>query len=155
MSKKKLAKALVNAIMKTFEDMVFIDVSTSKEESVSIKYSKVLYISYLKPEAGEITLFLTPGCVRMITENIFSKEWENVENNDICDCLLELLNVLAGNFLRLFYEQSMQHDTTFPKLVADLSEIKKIEKYNTFFFKAEGIPFKVCLNICNKEVLYG
>jgi CheY-specific phosphatase CheX len=154
MNKMKLEDAVMTATKKTFEEMVFVDVR-EKEPDVSIQHSRILYISYGEPESGEIVLFLTHGCVQMIAENIYGKEWETMNTNDIYDCLLELLNVLAGNFMRMFYEQLNHQSTSFPKVVMNISEVKNIEKYHTFCFDAEGEPFKVCLHLYREDTLHG
>ncbi|MBN2442919.1 MAG: chemotaxis protein CheX [Spirochaetales bacterium] len=155
MKDSKLGKAVIFATKITFEDMVFVDAQPLNEDDLNLKPHYVLYVSYNKPESGKMALFLSSGCARMISENIFGIEWKDLGENDIRDCLLELLNVLAGNFLKLFYKHSEHYSTTFPKLISDISKIKAMEQYKTFYFDAEGKAFKICLSAREKEVLHG
>lgn len=147
MDNSKLKRAIVTAAKKAFEDMAFIDITMNKEDDVMIMPYQILSVSYCEPESGEIVLFLSSGCVRMIVENIYGREWKSLDKEDTCDCLLELLNVLAGNFLRLFYKHSHHHHTTFPKIVPGIPGTGEMDEYNTFYFSAEGELFKVCLKL--------
>ena len=65
----------------------------------------------------------------------------------IDDCLLEMLNVLAGSFLNSYYGEEVKYSLTFPEILFDDKEIDEGAKSHIFYFDAEGIVFKVSISI--------
>ena len=152
MSEKTIARlqdSVVAAVERTFSDMAFLDVVEVPEISARLKFGHILHISFTEPEEGEIALFLPSECKRKIVENIYGRDWGDLHATEIDDCLLEMLNVLAGNFLSDCYGDAKKHNVSLPELRFDDSGIFKGDKFAQFYFDAEEMPFKV--SICFKK----
>ena len=145
-------QALVTAVVKTFSDMAFIDAVDIPDYSEDLSFSHILHISLHEPQKGQIVLFLPYACKKMIVENIYGRDWDSLHATEIDDCLLEILNVLAGNFLNEFCEKEITHGISLPKMLFDDTEIyRKSNCFTDYFFDAEGIPFKISITISNSS----
>jgi chemotaxis protein CheY-P-specific phosphatase CheC len=141
----KVEDSMVAAVERTFSDMAFLDVIGVPEISGKLKFGNILYISFTEPEEGEIALFLPSECKRRIVENIYGSDWSTLHDTEIDDCLLEMLNVLAGNFLSNCYGEAVKHNLSLPELRFDDSGISRDDKFANFYFDAEEMPFMVSL----------
>jgi CheY-specific phosphatase CheX len=141
----KIEKALEEAVAQTFSDMAFIDVVEAVDCMKEINFSHILDISFFKPKEGKIVLFMPSECKKMIVENIYGSDWSKLYDTEIDDCILEILNVLAGNFLNEYYGKEVRHDISLPELLFDETEIKNNKYLIEKFFDAEGTPFKVSI----------
>lgn len=141
--------ALLKAIQKTFMDMAFVDVIAA-DGAPDVEYSNVLYINFFQPVAGGMILRLSKDCKRTVVENVHGNDWENLTSDEIDDCLLEVLNVLAGNFLNEYCGKNVGHNMSFPQLLFDEREIVEIEDYKSYYFDAEGVIFQVDVCIPGK-----
>jgi hypothetical protein len=139
-----IKEALKQAVEMTFMNMAFVDVMEA-EEPAEVNFSHIIHISFSSPVEGGMILFLPTACKKMIAENIHGSNWESLSTDEIDDCLLELLNVLAGNFLNIHYGKEVGHNMTFPQLLFDESEVPEHGDYRDYFFDAEGVPFKIGL----------
>ena len=139
-----IKEALKQAVEMTFINKAFVD-DKEAEEPAEVNFSHIIHISFSSPVEGGMILFLPTACKKMITENIHGSNWESLSTDEIDDCLLELLNVLAGNFLNIHYGKEVGHNMTFPQLLFDESEVPKHGDYRDYFFDAEGVPFKIGL----------
>ena len=92
-------EALVEAAQKTFADMAFVDVNPTEPPSEPLTFSHVISIEFRTPGTGRILLFLPQEVKKMVAENIYGRDWKTLRSEEIDDCLLELLNVLAGNMV--------------------------------------------------------
>ena len=138
--------ALHRAITESFSDMAFIDVVPAQCHEEAPEASHILFISFSKPIAGYISLYLSTECKQKIAENIYGKNWEDLKDEEIDDCLLEMVNVLAGRFLR-FSREEEKHAMSLPQLLFDDSEVPDTQHCDVCLFDAEGIIFKVILGV--------
>jgi hypothetical protein len=136
---------LRDAVQKTFPEMAFIDVEPIDESIEISEASHIIEISYEAPELGRgtISLVLPLPCKRAIVENIYGEAWEELESEAIDDCLLEILNVLAGEYLSSRYGPDVKRELSLPRLVFDRDELGKAPKTEYAYFDAEGTPFLV------------
>lgn len=141
-----IEESITSSVEKTFSDMSFIDAVEIPDFSEKLDFSQIIYISFFEPEAGRIALFLPFECKKMIVENIYGRDWDSLNANEIDDCLLEILNVLAGNFLNEYCGKEVKHNISLPELLFDDTQIKDNKRFIDFYFDAEGNPFK--LSIC-------
>ena len=141
--------ALRTAVERTFMDMAFIDVIESEREG-AVESSGVLFIAFSHPVNGGMILRLPKACKRMIVENIHAADWEDLSSEEKDDCLLEALNVLAGNFLNIYCGKESSHNMTFPQMLFDEEEIPGRESYESFWYDAEGVIFQIdlCVGVC-------
>ena len=145
---QKIRDAFVTATQETFSDMAFIDVEATEARDGALGLSHVTYLTFSEPESGAVALFLPYDCKRLIVENIYGAEWESVGAEAIDDCLLELLNVLAGEFLAEFFGADRRREVSLPTLLFDESSITDDGgKFTSYHFEAEGIPFKAALRM--------
>jgi CheY-specific phosphatase CheX len=142
-AEKKITEAVTQAVEKTFADMAFIDAIRIESGSGMLPKGQLIHIGFAKPVEGHITLYLDAPLKRLITENIFGKTWDATDDDEIDDCLLELLNVLAGNFLKELGESEEQHHISLPQLLYDDETIAALADTQVYNFDAEGHPFGV------------
>ena len=143
--KAKMEEAMVKAAAKTFSDMAFIDANKLESLSEDIQFSHIVQISLFKPIEGKIALYLPSECKKMIVENIYGIDWKDLKATDIDDCLLEILNVLAGNFLKRYCGDDVKLNISLPELLFDKEELNGSSSFMDIYFDAEGIPFKVSI----------
>jgi len=132
--------ALERTVVGSFSDMAFMDVIPSFRGEVPV--SHLFRISFNGLEIGEIVLSLPKNCRKQIVENVYGENWEGLNATEIDDCLLELLNVIAGNFVQERYGRGTTYDISLPELIFDASMLlnRDMEDY---YFDAEGELFKI------------
>ena len=86
-------------------------------------------------------------CKKLIVENIYGADWSTLHATEIDDCLLEVLNVMAGNFLIERFGRQVRYDISLPDLLFDDTKISKSNGFDFLPFDAEGIPFKVAMKL--------
>ncbi len=141
----KMERSIASAVEKTFSDMAFVDAVAVSDFSEELEFSHIIHISLFEPEEGEIALFLPSECKKLIVENIYGKDWGTLHATEIDDCLLEILNVLAGNFLNEYCGKEVKHNISLPELLFDDDKISGSNGFADFYFNAEDIPFKVSI----------
>lgn len=146
---RNVQKSMVSSVVKTFSDMAFIDAVETPGAPEELTFSHIIHITFSEPEEGEIALFFPLECKRLIVENIYGIDWNTLDATAIDDCLLEMLNVMAGNFLNQYFGEDVKHSFSLPQLLFDEAEIRNRNRFVDYFFDAEGIPFKV--SICLKK----
>jgi hypothetical protein len=138
-------EVFIEAVRKTFSDLAFIDVTVIPKPANDPDSAQLIHISFLEPHPGEIVLFLPCECKKMIVENIYGEDWKGLPSDRIYDCLLELLNVLGGNFLSDLYCIGMRPDMSLPTLLFDNHEIHDTGNLTNLYFDAETSIFKASL----------
>ena len=148
MDSEKLRNSITEAVITTFMDMAFIDAMPRDScESESVEFSHIIHIDFKAPTEGSLILYLPTACKRMIVENIHGNDWLELSADEIDDCLLEVLNVLAGNFLRNYCGEELTHNMSFPEILFDESDIPDKSAYEEFCFDGEGVLFKTAIAI--------
>lgn len=140
-------EAFKASVAKTFSEMAFLDAEPIGELESELEYSHIVHITFSEPNAGEIALFLPLPVKQDIVENIYGEDWESMKATEIDDCLLEMLNVLAGDFLSDLYGAGAHRDLSLPDLLFDESELSKADEFETYCFDAEGNQFKAELRL--------
>ena len=141
-----MTQALHAAVVKTFAEMAFVDVAAADEHAV-VRSSHMLTILLFKPARGELALLLPVGCKRLLVENIYGASWDELADAARDDCLLELLNVLAGNFLNELFGTSVEHSLSLPEMAYDDARARDTNRFVQLTFDAEEQPFRVALAI--------
>ncbi|AHC15881.1 chemotaxis protein CheX [Salinispira pacifica] len=139
--------AMLRAIEETFLNMAFLDVMPSQSREISPKVSQLIYIDITRPVRGMLLLYLPLELKQKIAETIHSGSWEDLTPRQIDDCLLEVLNVLAGNFLLELLGQNTKYNISFPQIVFDEEEFEHTEDFHDFFFDAEGNIFQASVRL--------
>ncbi len=143
-----LPVVVVKAVEMTFMDVAFIDV-VELEYPEELQFGNIIYVSFYAPVLGGMILHLPRECKKMIVENIHGSNWEALPPNEIDDCLVEVLNVLAGNFLNQYCGKGTRHSMSFPEIMFDESTIPAKDNYIDYYFDGEGKIFKV--SVCIQE----
>ena len=99
MTKEKIRGSMINAIESVFSEMVFIDTLHLDEKPENFVYTQILYIDIISPVKGYIIAYLPLELRKTIVETIHTTDWDEMHATEIDDCLLELLNVITGNFM--------------------------------------------------------
>lgn len=148
MAVEKIQESLTEAVQQTFGEMAFIDVLPAEVESV--EHSQIMVLEITLPIRGFMYLIMPKECKQQVVENIHGDSWDALNPNQIDDCLLELLNVLGGNFLSNFYGESVKYSLSFPQVIFDESELPNLNEYMLFGYDAEGSSFAVALQFENE-----
>lgn len=145
---KSIEVAVTEAVQQTFADMAFIDVEVDSESD--FPGGQMIHISFYEPVEGEMALMLSKACKESVVENIYGKDWSEVDSAAVDDCLLEMINVIAGNFLNLYCGFRSKHNLSLPKLIFDLDEVHNRNEARFFCFDAEGAPLKIVIHAKEK-----
>lgn len=149
-TEEKAKAALLAATKNTLAEMAFLDV-VELEERPEFETGQLLFIEFSKPIHGRLLLAFPAEIKQEIVENIHASAWEDLSVNEIDDCLLELLNILGGNFLRELDEDSGKVQLSFPHVLFSLEEISDLQNFREYYFDAEGKPFSVSLSLREEE----
>ena len=143
MNREQASEAMKQAVIKTYSDMVFLDVAENPDMEIPAHFSYVLGIDILKPLSGTIVMYLSEDLKTRIVENIYYEPLK-INQNDRDDCLLEILNVLAGSFLTIYFGKELNYKMKLPELFVDYLENGN-DNFVLLNFNAEGLPFQVIL----------
>lgn len=143
--KKEVAEVLAESVVATFAEMAFVDIAEVPETAEPLEYSHILAVDFIEPGAGSLALYLPYECKRQIVENIYGSDWKALSSTEIDDCLLEILNVLAGTFLNNYYGVERRISMSFPELLFDDHRIRNLANRKEFCFDAEGNQFRIAL----------
>ena len=133
----------VESVRKTLSDMAFLDVTATTCPDNPLSVSHIIYIEYSGTERGSIAMLLPKEFKKAVVENIYGETWEELNAEEIDDCLLEILNVVAGDYLSELYGSDIKRELSLPRLVFDEFEIGDAEAAESFFFDAEELVFEI------------
>ena len=139
--------AFLTALRKTFSEMAFIDVIERTKPDEPLESSQVLYLTFSEPERGYVALYLPRNCKKTIVENIYSSDWDELQSSEIDDCLLELLNVLVGNYLIEVYGEEAKRDMSLPQMLFDDLKLEDDSEHWDLYFNAEEEIFRCVLKV--------
>ena len=143
MGKEKIRDAMIKAIESVFSEMVFIDTLHLDQKPEDFTYTQILYIDIISPENGYIIAYLPIELRKTIVETIHSTDWDEMHATEIDDCLLEILNVIAGNFMTDLLGRNNKYNISFPAVNYDEEDIENIESSQEIYFDAEGSIFRI------------
>lgn len=143
MGKEKIREAMIKAIESVFSEMVFIDTLHIDGKPEDFTFTQILYIDIVSPANGYIIAYLPLELRKTIVETIHSKDWDEMHAIEIDDCLLEMLNVIAGNFMTDLLGRGEKYNISFPAVNYDEEDIENIESSQEIYFDAEGSVFRI------------
>ena len=144
--KEKILNALFNAVKETFEIMAFLDIEKIKKKKLN-QFTNLVAIDIIEPEPGCVILFLPLELKTKIVGNIFNVDIKDLEIKKVDDCLLEILNVIAGNFLKNTYKKTVKYRLDIPKMLFDKKEMEYNNKFLEIYCNAEDLPFKIGIKL--------
>jgi hypothetical protein len=144
---EKVRKAMVEAVIDTFENTAFID-AVPLDAIETKDFENILSIDILKPISSTIMLFISNPLKQKIIENIFSSIEVPLTENQKSDGILEILIILAGNFLMAYFNKPVEYKMELPQLVMNYNEKENGNRHNSknrlvLNFDAEGLPFRI------------
>ncbi len=143
MGKEKIREAMIKAIESVFSEMVFIDTLHFDGKPEDFTFTQILYIDIVSPANGYIIAYIPLELRKTIVETIHSKDWDEMHATEIDDCLLEILNVIAGNFMTDLLGRGEKYNISFPAVNYDEEDIENIESSQEIYFDAEGSVFRI------------
>ena len=143
MTKEKIREAMIKAIESVFSEMIFIDTLHIDEAPENFTYTQILYIDIISPVNGYIIAYLPLELRKTIVETIHSIDWDEMHATEIDDCLLEILNVIAGNFMADLLGRDVKYNISFPAVNYDEEDIENLQSSQEIYFNAEGPIFKI------------
>ncbi len=146
-NKSEISRLFINSVIETFADMTFIDVYHDKDCEEDIEYTSIIGIDFIEPGEGSMLLYLPKECKKHIVENVYGENWKALNDMEIDDCLLEIVNVLAGNFLKNLYGTDKKNVMSFPKMFFDENVLPPMNHNVDLIFNAEGIKFKAQVSL--------
>lgn len=114
--------ALEKALREALETLSFLDSGETDSGPSLEEVSHILQIDLVKPRRGLLSLFLPKALKLLIAENTYGLPIDQLSAQQIDDCLLELLNVVAGRFLVLLYGNEAIIHLGLPRLVYDVPD---------------------------------
>ena len=143
MTKEKIREAMIKAVEFVFSEMIFIDTLHIDEAPENFTYTQILYIDIISPVNGYIIAYLPLELRKTIVETIHSIDWDEMHATEIDDCLLEILNVIAGNFMADLLGRDVKYNISFPAVNYDEEDIENLQSSQEIYFNAEGPIFKI------------
>ncbi|MBN2657253.1 MAG: chemotaxis protein CheX [Spirochaetales bacterium] len=140
-SEQDVSAAFNDAVIRTFAEMAFIDVIPEHHHEGKISYTGIMGLEFSHPGRGHILFYMTKDCKKQLVENIYGEEWIRLSDMEIDDCLLELLNVLAGEFLKNLYGDNDKVAMSFPRLYFDEDTVPGRPGQLKFVYNGEGALF--------------
>lgn len=143
-SSEKIRSALFDSALNTFADMAFLDMTEKPVVGEEVSKHERLAIDILKPFTGRLVLTLSQQLKTQIIENIYAQKSVELQANEQEDCILEILNVIAGVFLSECYGKNSDYKIEFPELeMMDIPEGGQI--LATVCFDVEGMDLRLDL----------
>lgn len=137
-----IRSALESAVAETFTEMAFLD-AIPAQAPLENSESQVFAIEVRGDEAQRLVLDLPIGTKQSIVENIHARPWEELSSSEIDDCLLEFLNVLGGNFGRIYWGDDSRYKLSFPEVRIAVQDDIDADEVQSHWFDAYGQIFAV------------
>jgi CheY-specific phosphatase CheX len=141
-----IQEALTRAISEALSEMTFLDSAVATGE-LPFPTSHVITVSFSRPIHGHIALHLSLEVKKAIAENVHGRDWGALSAAEIDDCLLELGNVVAGNYLTAYCGKETAHDISLPALLFDDADLTCPGERVEVCYDVEGNPLRavICL----------
>jgi len=147
MKSNEIEASLECSVVGTFAAMPFLDVIKIDNFQDKIQASQILFITFTRPVQGCLALFLPISLKLTIAQNIYTVDSTELKAHEIDDCLLELVNVLAGNFLTCVSGTAEEQVLSLPQMVFDEKQLPSLSGIDDCYFNAEGDFFRVSVFI--------
>ena len=142
--KSDILSAMISGIKSGFAQMAFIDVENLERIHQKIEYSTIIGIEIKAPLKGKMYFYFTKELKELLIENIYDDALTELSATKTDDCQLEMVNIIAGEFLSALYQGKNTYQLGLPCIYFDENCLELPDK-NTIItnFDAEGAYFKV------------
>lgn len=106
-----------------------------------LSYSNVFLIDSYSPKESSLQFYFPLELKKLVVEKILEQPWTNLSHQYIDDCLLELVNIIGGNFYCRYFG-SQPYEIGLPHMAFDNRGLSTGEQY---FFKTSDILFSVTM----------
>jgi CheY-specific phosphatase CheX len=140
----RISSALLTAVTDTLEGMAFIQADLLQESESSLPGSENqqwVSLPLLQPYQGEIVIEFPGELGRQIAEALYGPEDNCTEETVISDTLAELLNTLAGRFMKELLEPDREFELGFPT-VSKGKAPDGADQATSLVFDIAGLSFK-------------
>ena len=138
-------QALAEAVGSTFADLAFMDAEPESVHPGEPNPGQVIAIEFLQPLGGYLMLHLSAATKQLIIENIHGVDWESLSGSAVDDCLMELVNIMAGSFLVLVGSGDDRHSLSLPRVLYDESDLIIDDELVDHYFSVNGETTRVSL----------
>ena len=139
------SQALAEAVGSTFADLAFMDAEPESSHPGEPSPGQVIGIEFLQPLGGYLMLHLSAATKQLIIGNIHGVDWESLSGSEVDDCLMELVNIMAGNFLVLVGGGDSRHSLSLPQVLYDESDLITGDESDDHYFSVNGETTRVSL----------
>ncbi len=118
MSESKFYQAMIHAVSKTLENMIFLEAMEHFDRTYQIPEEETVWTSLLisDPVQGELRLIMSKETLEKFTDNIFGFEVDEITDKQRNDILNELLNTIAGLFMTNLLTADEKYQLGLPEL---------------------------------------
>lgn len=141
-------EALDQAIITSFADMAFMDAEVEPDEDGTAEVvppGQLVHIGFGHPLSGFITLHLSVVTKQQLVENVYGQGWDELPGSQVDDCLMELANIVAGNFLLEFGEEEDRHAVSLPQVLYDEADLPDADSRVTRYYRVDDELIRVSL----------
>lgn len=111
-------KALVGAVVETFENLAFMEPEFTPEKEFTTGVTLCCALAIHEPLQSTMQIVMDEDLGRLITATIWSRQKDSVDEQMCRDALAELLNTIAGRFMKAL----LPADQTFQLGLPEVSE---------------------------------
>lgn len=130
-------EALEQAMALSFADMAFMDATQANAPDDDVSFGQIVHLEFAHPLSGYLTLYLSAATKQRIVENVYGFGWEDLADSVVDDCLMEMVNIVAGNFLRLMGDDEYRHAVSLPQVLYDDSDLPASDNTIIQFYRAD------------------
>lgn len=137
------AAILERSVRITFRDFARLNIEDwTQNGDYNLHFSNVFVIDCYRPEELSLQFYFSLEGKRLLVEKVLDDQWEHIKSHYIDDCLLEVVNIVGGNFFAEYFTGEA-HDLGLPVITFDDHGLSRGERY---FFKSEGILFGITIS---------
>ncbi|MDP3478726.1 MAG: chemotaxis protein CheX [Desulfoprunum sp.] len=136
-------KALVAAVLETFENLAFMEPEFSPDKEFVAEVTFCCSLAIRTPLQCSIQIAMDEDLGKLITATIWSRQKDSVDEQMCRDALAELLNTIAGRFMKAV----LPADQTFQLGLPEISEgcCAAGSDCKVFDFSLNGGMFRIAL----------
>ena len=141
---KKAAEKISQAVINTFQDMAFIETVKIPKPGQDVKSENILGIDIIKPLSSKIIMIFSDSLKEKIIMNVLSSGNFMYQEEQKTDIALEMLNIIAGNFIMGYFDNKENYKMEPPHTLVRTHEgpVGNAENLD-LYFNAEDEIVKV------------
>lgn len=138
-----LQKALVAAVLETFENLAFMEPKFTPGQEFAAGETFCCSLAILAPVKNTMQIAMDEDLGKLITATIWSRQKETVDEQMCRDALAELLNTIAGRFMKAVLPEDQTFQLGLPEVVESCCTFES--DWQVFSFSLDGRMFQIAL----------